>query len=200
MSKDTVVFEGINEQQMTNREILETIYNALQERNYNAIDQMVGYLTSGDPSYITSHNNARHLILKVDRDDLLEEILTSYLELRRSNLKLGLDVEIRPPSALPSDELDITAQGVTTIDRVGIRKDAGKVMDYVREYDCDTVVMGLPIDLDGSDSVQTEKVREFRTMLENKMRSSGMADVKVEWQDERFTTVIAERVLMEANK
>ena len=42
MSKDTVVFEGINEQQMTNREILETIYNALQERNYNAIDQMVG--------------------------------------------------------------------------------------------------------------------------------------------------------------
>ena len=72
MSKDTVVFEGINEQQMTNREILETIYNALQERNYNAIDQMVGYLTSGDPSYITS-------ILKVDRDDLLEEILTSYL-------------------------------------------------------------------------------------------------------------------------
>ena len=47
MSKDTVVFEGINEQQMTNREILETIYNALQERNYNAIDQMVGYLKIG---------------------------------------------------------------------------------------------------------------------------------------------------------
>ena len=79
MSKDTVVFEGINEQQMTNREILETIYNALQERNYNAIDQMVGYILSGDPSYITSHNNARNLILKVDRDDLLEDILTSYL-------------------------------------------------------------------------------------------------------------------------
>ena len=79
MSKDTVVFEGINEQQMTNREILETIYNALQERNYNAIDQMVGYILSGDPSYITSHNNARNIILKVDRDDLLEDILTSYL-------------------------------------------------------------------------------------------------------------------------
>ena len=113
--------------------------------------------------------------------------------------KLGLDVGDKTIGAAVSDELDITAQGVTTIDRVGIRKDAGKVMDYVREYDCDTVVMGLPINLDGSDSVQTEKVREFRTMLENKMRSSGMADVKVEWQDERFTTVIAERVLMEAN-
>lgn len=113
--------------------------------------------------------------------------------------KLGLDVGDKTIGVAASDELDITAQGVTTIDRVGIRKDAGKVMDYVREYDCDTVVMGLPINLDGSDSVQTEKVREFRTMLENKMRSSGMADVKVEWQDERFTTVIAERVLMEAN-
>lgn len=113
--------------------------------------------------------------------------------------KLGLDVGDKTIGVAVSDELDITAQGVTTIDRVGIRKDAGKVMDYVREYDCDTVVMGLPINLDGSDSVQTEKVREFRTMLENKMRSSGMADVKVEWQDERFTTVIAERVLMEEN-
>ena len=113
--------------------------------------------------------------------------------------KLGLDVGDKTIGVAVSDDLDITAQGVTTIDRVGIRKDAGKVMDYVREYDCDTVVMGLPINLDGSDSVQTEKVREFRTMLENKMRSSGMADVKVEWQDERFTTVIAERVLMEAN-
>lgn len=113
--------------------------------------------------------------------------------------KIGLDVGDKTIGVAVSDELDITAQGVTTIDRVGIRKDAGKVMDYVREYDCDTVVMGLPINLDGSDSVQTEKVREFRTMLENKMRSSGMADVKVEWQDERFTTVIAERVLMEAN-
>lgn len=113
--------------------------------------------------------------------------------------KLGLDVGDKTIGVAVSDELDITAQGVTTIDRVGIRKDAGTVMDYVQEYDCDTVVMGLPINLDGSDSVQTEKVREFRTMLENKMRSSGMADVKVEWQDERFTTVIAERVLMEAN-
>ena len=113
--------------------------------------------------------------------------------------KLALDVGDKTIGVAVSDELDITAQGVTTIDRVGIRKDAGKVMDYVQEYDCDTVVMGLPINLDGSDSVQTEKVREFRTMLENKMRSSGMADVKVEWQDERFTTVIAERVLMEAN-
>ncbi|MBQ6622468.1 MAG: IreB family regulatory phosphoprotein [Mogibacterium sp.] len=82
MSRNTVVFEGIKGN-MTNREVLEQIYNALQERGYNAVDQMVGYLTSGDPSYITSHNNARNLILKVDRDDLLEEILRNYLGLEK---------------------------------------------------------------------------------------------------------------------
>lgn len=79
MSKDTLYFDGLKTK-MTNREVLQTIYDALNERGYNAIDQMVGYLTSGDPSYITSHNNARNLIIKVDRDDLLEEILRNYLE------------------------------------------------------------------------------------------------------------------------
>lgn len=113
--------------------------------------------------------------------------------------KLGLDVGDKTIGVAVSDELDIVAQGVTTIDRVGIRKDAGKVMDYIKEYDCDTVVIGLPLNLNGTDSIQTEKVREFRKMLENKMRSSAMASIKVEWQDERFTTVIAERVLKDAN-
>lgn len=83
MSKDTMVFESLKESEMTNKEVLEAIYNALTERGYNAIDQMVGYLTSGDPSYITSHNSARKLILNVDRDDLLEEILTSYLGIEK---------------------------------------------------------------------------------------------------------------------
>ena len=82
MSKDTMVFEGIKGN-MSNKEILEQIYAALKERGYNAIDQMVGYLTSGDPSYITSYNNARNLILKVDRDDLLEEILRYYLGIEK---------------------------------------------------------------------------------------------------------------------
>ena len=113
--------------------------------------------------------------------------------------KLALDVGDKTIGVAVSDELDIIAQGVTTIERVGIRKDTGKVIDYFREYDCDTVVIGLPLNLDGSDSIQTEKVRDFRTMLENKMRSTGLSKVRVEWQDERFTTVIAERVLKDAN-
>lgn len=61
------------------------------------------------------------------------------------------------------------------------------------------MVIGLPKKLDGSDSIQTEKVYEFRTMLENKLRSSGMKDVKIVWQDERFSTVMAEKVLIEAD-
>ncbi len=113
--------------------------------------------------------------------------------------KIGLDVGDRTIGVAVSDALNLTAQGITTIERVGIRKDAGKVMDYIREYDCDTVVIGLPLKLDGTDSPQTEKVREFRTMLENKMRSSGMGKVAVDFYDERLTTVMAEKVLIEAD-
>ena len=113
--------------------------------------------------------------------------------------KIALDVGDKTIGVALSDELGITGQGLTTIERVGIRKDCGKVMDLIREYGCDTVVIGLPLSLDGTDSVQTEKVREFRTMLENKMRSTGMQKVNVVWQDERFTTVMAERVLIDAD-
>ena len=113
--------------------------------------------------------------------------------------KLALDVGDKTIGVAVSDALNITAQGVTTIERVGIRKDSGKVMDYIREFGCDTVVIGLPKKLDGTNSPQTEKVYEFKTMLENKMRSSGMADVKIEFYDERLTTVMAEKVLIEAD-
>jgi putative Holliday junction resolvase len=99
-----------------------------------------------------------------------------------------------------SDPLGIIATGVTTIDRVGIRKDTGKVIDYIREYDCSVVVIGLPLNLDDSDSIQTEKVRAFRQMLENKLRSLGpLSRVRIEWQDERYSTAKAEEVLIEAN-
>ncbi|MCH3954965.1 MAG: Holliday junction resolvase RuvX [Eubacterium sp.] len=113
--------------------------------------------------------------------------------------KIGLDVGDRTIGVAVSDPLGITAQGVTTIERVGIRKDAGKVLDYVKEYDCDTIVMGLPLSLNGDESEQTQKIRDFRTMLENKMRSTAMKGIVIEWQDERLTTVQAERVLIDAD-
>ncbi len=113
--------------------------------------------------------------------------------------KIGLDVGDKTIGVAISDELMIVANGITTIERVGIRKDCGKVIDYIKEYDCDTVVMGLPLKLDGTDSPQTEKVREFKSMLENKMKSTGMGHVNIVFQDERLTTVQAERVLIEAD-
>ena len=77
----TILFNSseINGQQTT-EDILRTVYKALEERGYNAIDQMVGYILSGDPSYITGHNNARNLIRRIERDDLVEELLRAFLK------------------------------------------------------------------------------------------------------------------------
>ena len=79
MERQTIMFDAAKTQQRTTKEVLETVYAALEERGYNGIDQMVGYILSGDPSYITSHNNARTMISRIDRDDLVEEILRDYL-------------------------------------------------------------------------------------------------------------------------
>ncbi|UJF31945.1 IreB family regulatory phosphoprotein [Paenibacillus hexagrammi] len=61
------------------REVLLAVYDALQEKGYNPINQIVGYLLSGDPAYIPRHNNARSLIRKRERDELIEELVRSYL-------------------------------------------------------------------------------------------------------------------------
>ncbi len=63
-------------------EILFSVYEALEEKGYNPVNQIIGYILSGDPTYITSHNNARTLVRKLERDELLEEILKKYLEKR----------------------------------------------------------------------------------------------------------------------
>ena len=61
------------------REILSSVYNSLKVKGYNPINQLVGYILSEDPTYITNYNNARSLICRIDRDDLLQELLVSYL-------------------------------------------------------------------------------------------------------------------------
>ncbi len=113
--------------------------------------------------------------------------------------KIALDVGDKTIGVALSDQLGITGQGLMTIERVGIKKDTSVVADLIKEYECDTVVIGLPLNLNGTDSIQTEKVREFRTRLENKLRSNALQDVKIEWQDERFTTVMAEDILIAAD-
>ena len=61
------------------QQVLSKVYVALQEKGYNPVNQIVGYIMSGDPTYITSHKNARSLIMKVERDELVEELLTEYI-------------------------------------------------------------------------------------------------------------------------
>ena len=61
------------------KKVLEIVYEALVEKGYNPVNQIVGYIMSGDPTYITSHNGARSLIMKVERDELVEEMLTEYI-------------------------------------------------------------------------------------------------------------------------
>ncbi|WP_027414952.1 IreB family regulatory phosphoprotein [Aneurinibacillus terranovensis] len=65
------------------QEVLLTVYTALEEKGYNPINQIVGYLISGDPAYIPRHNNARTLIRKLERDELIEELVRSYLRQHR---------------------------------------------------------------------------------------------------------------------
>lgn len=112
---------------------------------------------------------------------------------------LGLDVGDKTIGVAISDPLLISANGITTIERIGIRKDAGKVIDYIKEYDCQKVVIGLPLKLDGTESPQTLKVIEFANMLANKLRSIAMQNVEIDFADERYTTVMAEKVLIEAD-
>jgi len=80
MDRNTILFTNPEKKEkQTTEEILHHVYNALEEKGYSAIDQMVGYILSGDPSYITGHNNARNLIRKIERDELVEELLKKFL-------------------------------------------------------------------------------------------------------------------------
>jgi uncharacterized protein (UPF0297 family) len=75
----TMMFRVKNEEVVSVKEVLQTVYDALKEKDYDPINQIVGYLLSADPAYITSHKNARSLIKKIERDELLEELVRSYL-------------------------------------------------------------------------------------------------------------------------
>lgn len=77
----TMSFNFEKEKNEKAKEILKDVYNALVEKGYNPINQIVGYILSGDPTYITSHNNARNLIREVERDELLEKMVKYYIGL-----------------------------------------------------------------------------------------------------------------------
>ena len=82
--KNTQYFKVSSEPDISVKDILSAVYIALTEKGYNPVSQIIGYIMSGDPTYVTSYKNARYLIMKVDRDELLEELLQNYIDV---NLK-----------------------------------------------------------------------------------------------------------------
>ena len=70
------------EEASTVKDVLASVYAALTEKGYNPVNQIVGYIMSGDPTYITSHKGARSMIMKVERDELVEELLNEYIKNR----------------------------------------------------------------------------------------------------------------------
>ena len=76
---NTQFFQVETGPQIQAKEILEIVYNALVEKGYNPVNQIVGYIMSGDPTYITSYNGARSLVMKVERDEIVEELLKAYI-------------------------------------------------------------------------------------------------------------------------
>lgn len=78
--QETMRFKVGKEEEIDKRDIIQKVYDALKAKGYNPISQIVGYLLSGDPAYITSYNNARNLIRKLERDELLEELLRNYIK------------------------------------------------------------------------------------------------------------------------
>ena len=77
---NTQFFQVESGPQISAKDILEIVYKALSEKGYKPVNQIVGYIMSGDPTYITSHNGARSLIMKMERDELVEEMLKTYIE------------------------------------------------------------------------------------------------------------------------
>lgn len=78
--EETMMFRTVGEENVSARDVLQKVYAALQEKGYDPINQMVGYLMSGDPVYITSHNQARSMIRKLERFELIEELVKNYLQ------------------------------------------------------------------------------------------------------------------------
>ena len=77
---NTQYFRVEKEPELQVKDVLRVVFGAMKEKGYNPVNQIVGYIMSGDPTYITSHNNARSLIMKLERDEVVEEILRAYIK------------------------------------------------------------------------------------------------------------------------
>ena len=181
------------------KEVLDLVYNAMAEKGYNPVNQIVGYIMSGDPTYITSYKGARSTIMKVERDELVEELLKEYIknESWKRGLAMrimGLDYGSKTIGVAVSDPLGLTAQGVEIIRREEenkLRKSLRRVEELVKEYEVEEIVLGFPKNMNNTIGERAEKSLQLKETLERRL---GLPVVM--W-DERLTTVEANRTLME---
>lgn len=175
-------------------EIIEVVYQALKAKGHDPIMQLVGYLISGDPTYITSYNNARALIRRLERDELLEEFIRFYVVEHDQEIMrvVCLDVGERRIGVAVTDALDLTAQGVETIWCAGLEHDLARVREICAQYATNRLLLGLPRNMDGSEGFQAQRVRRFAEKL-------AVGGFEIRFQDERMTTKQATGVLLEAD-
>lgn len=81
-NENTIKFNIEKDKKELTKEILTEVFNSLQKKGYNPVNQLVGYIISGDPTYITNYNGARALVSKLERDDILEEVIKYYLDIK----------------------------------------------------------------------------------------------------------------------
>lgn len=203
---ETQVFKKQDLETERIQNILKTVYSALEEKGYNPIDQIIGYILSGDPTYITGFNNARSIIQEIERDELLSELLKSYLRKKMweflTSIKiqeiimgriLGLDVGDVYIGVALSDPFGMIAQSLTTIKRISKDQTYGEIKELIDKYDVKKVVAGLPKNMNNTLGPQSEKVMKFAEKLKNKYK------IELIYVDERMTTLSAEKVLIEGS-
>lgn len=185
--------------------VLSTVYEALTEKGYNPVNQIVGYIMSGDPTYITSHKKCPQphheggtgrtggrTAHGVYQDKTLEIITV----IRRTHMRImGLDFGSRTVGVAISDSLLLTAQGVEIIRRKEenkLRQTLARIEELIVENEVEEIVLGLPKNMNDTEGVRVELTKEFKDKLE---RRTGLP---VYFWDERLTTVAADKAMMEA--
>ena len=159
-------------------DILAQVYEALSEKGYNPVSQIVGYIMSGDPTYITSYKGARSLIMKAERDEIIEVLL---------------DFGTKTVGVAISDPLMVTAQPVETITRKSankLRQTLARIEELIVENCVELIVLGYPKNMNNTVGERAQACETFKEDLERRT-----ALPVILW-DERMTTVESERILM----
>ena len=196
-TEETVRFKLDDSNKKEISETLTDVYASLNDKGYNPINQIVGYVLSGDPAYVPRYNNARNQIRKYERDEIVEELVRYYLKGQGVDLQpmriMGLDVGSKTVGVAISDPLGFTAQGLEIIQ---INEEQGqfgfdRIKELVESYKVDRFVVGLPKNMNNTSGPRVEASQAYGAKLEE------LFDLPVDYQDERLTTVAAERMLIE---